>query len=276
MGPQMDMTLNGKLDNLALPPFSSYAAEFGGVYLDKGQLSTDVNLTANKGELDGMINLNIRQLEFSALSDADAKRLSEKAGMPISTAANLLQDRHGNIELSLPVSGTVTDPDVDISSAINKAVSKTLISIYPPTLVLSILASSLDGGGMTIEPIKFPPGSSELDAAAKKSLNELVSLTQDRPRLLLNICGRATPDDFVELTQQSLKLPPDPKPADTEQRTNLIEKHRQQLLELATARGQEVQRYLIKEKGLTAHQVGSCRPVFDPDDSGPPRVTITL
>ena len=35
VGPQMDLTLSSKLDDLDLPVFSSYAAEFGGVYLDQ-------------------------------------------------------------------------------------------------------------------------------------------------------------------------------------------------------------------------------------------------
>ena len=276
VGPQMDMTLNGKLEDLALPPFSSYAAEFGGVYLDKGQLSTEVNISAKKGDLEGAIKLNVQQLEFKTLSEADAKHLSNKAGMPISTAASLLQDRHGNIDLKLPVSGTITDPRVDIGSAINKAVSKTLISIYPPTLVLSILSSSMESGGMTIAPIKFKSGSSELDSVARQELDKIITLTKDRPRLLLNICGRTTPEDFKELTQISITLSPDSKPALVEQRERLISEHGQKLLELAAERSRVVERYLINVKGVTTHQVVSCRPVFDPDDTGPPRVMITL
>lgn len=276
VGPQMDMTLSSKLQDLDLPVFSSYAAEFGGVYLDQGQLSTDVNLSARNGELDGKIILNIQKLEFNTLSEADAQRLSDKAGMPISTAASLLRDRHGNIDLTLPVFGTVTDPEVDISSAIGKAAQKTLITIYPPTLVLSIIASGLEGGEMTVAPILFKPGSGELDDKAKQDLDKLVRLVKDRPRLLLRFCGRTTPEDFRELIDISIKLSPDAQAKEIEQRSRLIQKHGPQMRELATERSRVIERYLVQEKGVTSNQVSSCRPVFDPDDKEPPRAIVKL
>ena len=276
VGPKMDMTLNSKLENLSLPAFSSYAAEFGGVHLDTGQLSSEVKLSSKIGELDGGIHLDIKQLDFSTVSATDAERLSETAGMPISTAASLLKDRYGNIDLTLPVSGSVTDPDVDISQAINKAVSKTLISIYPPTLVLSILASGISQSAMSIQPITFKPGSSDLDSAAKEDLDKVVTLTKDRPTLLLNVCGRATAEDFTALTDQSINLPSNPTQADRDRRTKLLAEHDKQMRDLAIERGKVVQRYLINEKGLTANQVSGCRPVFDPDDKQPPRVVISL
>ena len=173
-------------------------------------------------------------------------------------------------------SGTVTDPDVDISSAITKAASKTLITIYPPTLVLSILASGLQGGEMTIAPILFNPGSSELDDVARRDLDKLMTLVKDHPRLLLSFCGRATPEDFKELTQISINLHADAKPEAIEQRSRLIQEHGPQLRELATERSRVIVRYLINEKGLNAKQVGSCRPVFDPDDTEPPRAIVKL
>jgi hypothetical protein len=36
-----------------------------------------------------------------------------------------------------------------------------------------------------------------------------------------------------------------------------------------------VKRYLL-EKGIEARQVGECRSVFDPEDTQPPRVVVTL
>ena len=56
----------------------------------------------------------------------DAKRLSDKAGLPIETVVGLLQDSDGRIKLKLPIEGSLLEPDIDVSSAINKAVGKTL------------------------------------------------------------------------------------------------------------------------------------------------------
>jgi len=276
LGEKLDLTLKGKLENLELHPYSSYTAEFGGVYFEQGQLSSEVGLTAVQGVLDGAINLHVKKLEFTSLSEEDEKRLSDKVGMPVETAASLLKDSRGNIDLSFPVTGTVNKPDVDVSSAISKAVGNTLKSVFPPTLILSILTSGTHGEALTFEPIKFAPGSSELDATARKYMDELVILLNERPSLSLKICGRATPADFKELTLVSIVLKPNAKPAAVEQRLRLIRQYRPEMLDLAIKRTRSARRYLIKEKGLAANQVGECRSQFDPNDTGPPRVTVTL
>ena len=276
-GPKLNLILTSKLENLELPPYSPYAAEFGGVYLDSGQFSTDVEVKAQQGVLDGAIKLIVNGLDFKPLSEADAKRLSETAGMPIETAARLLQDAQGNIKLDLPVSGTVSRPKVDIGSAIRRAVGNTLKAVFPPTMIGSMLASTARQSALpTFNPVLFPAGSSELDAVARHYLDELATLLQERPRLSLDVCGRATPEDFAAITLIRIELPADPKPDLIAQRQRLLQTHGPKLRDLAIERTRVVRRYLISEKGLKASQVGECRPVFHPDDSGPPRVEVSL
>ena len=275
-GPKMDMELNSKLENLELPTYSSYAAEFAGVNLESGQFSTHVDVKANKGDLDGAIKLNIKDLEFTPLSKEDAERLSKTTGVPIETAARLLKDRNGVIDLSLPVSGTVIEPDVDISSAISKAVGNTLKAVFPPTLIGSMLSSVRKSGNITFKPIIFNPGASNLDKEAKEYLEELAELLKERPTMYLNICGRTTPEDFKEVTLISIKLKPNPKPEEIEGRKRLIAEHGPKLGKLATERSRVVRRYFINDKGFSVNQVGECRSVFNPDDTEPPRVMVTL
>ncbi|WP_455219545.1 DUF748 domain-containing protein [Kaarinaea lacus] len=276
VGPKVNMELNSSLKNLELPPYSSYVAEFGGVNMKSGQFNTDAAIKANEGVLDGAIKLHIKDLEFTPLSGADAERLSKRVGVPIETAVKLLKDPKGNIELALPVSGTATEPSVDISSAINKAIKNTLKAVFPPTLIASMLSSVKEGGSQNFKPVIFKAGSSELNNEATKYLDELATLLKERPSLSLNICGRATPDDFKEMTLISIKLPADAKPDLIEERQRLINTHSSKLVELATERTRTVRRYLITDKGLNAAQVGECRLSFNPEDTEPPRVIVTL
>ena len=276
VGPEVNMVLISKLDHLELPRYSSYVAEFGGINIGSGQFNSSLDVKANKGALDGAIKLHIQDLEFTPLSDADATRLSEKAGVPVETAVKLLKDKKGNIDLALPVSGTVVDPSVDISSAISKAIGNTLKAVMPHSLIGSMLSSIKEGGGQTFKPILFKAGSSELDGEAKQYLDELTSLLKERPTLSLDFCGRVTQDDFKEVTLISIKLPPDPKPELIEERKRLLKTHGPKILELANERTQVVRRYLITDKGLTVKQVGECRHNFEEEDAGPPRVIVVL
>ncbi|WP_455201222.1 hypothetical protein, partial [Kaarinaea lacus] len=61
-----------------------------------------------------------------------------------------------------------------------------------------------------------------------------------------------------------------------EERQRLINTHSSKLVELATERTRTVRRYLITDKGLNAAQVGECRLSFNPEDTEPPRVVVTL
>lgn len=275
LGPNANLDIKGKIENLELSAYSPYIAEFGGVYLESGQFSTNTETKAQQGNLDGAINLDVQHLDFKPLSEDDAKRLSAKAGFPIQTAVGLLQDSKGRINLNFPVSGTVVKPDIDISSAISKAIGGTLKNIFPPTMIAGMISSKGEGSGVTFEPIKFKPGSTELDAEGRKYVNELVTLLQERPILTLNVCGATNADDFVELTLININKPTKTQAA-AEQRLKLIETHKPKLLELADDRTHTVRRYMITEKGLDAKRVGECRPKFNIDDKGPPRVDVTL
>jgi hypothetical protein len=275
LGPDANLDIEGKVENLELPTYSPYIAEFGGVHLESGRFSTDTATKAQQGNLDGAIHLDIQHLDFKPLSEDDAKRISAKAGFPIQTAVGLLQDANGRINLNFPVSGTVVKPDVDISSAINKAIGSTLKNIFPPTMIAGMLTSKGDGGGVTFEPIKFKPGSAELDAEGRKYVNELATLLQERPVLSLYVCGATNAADFVELTLININKPTKTQAA-ADQRLKLIETHKPKLLELANERTLAVRRYLMNEKGVDAKRVGECRPKFNVDDKGPPRVDVTL
>ena len=275
LGPNADLEITGKIENLELPTYSPYAAEFGGVYLESGQFSGETKTRGQQGKLDGEIKLDVQELTFQPLSEEDAKRLSDKAGFPIQTAVGLLQDSNGRISLNFPIGGTINEPDIDISSAISKAIGSTFKKIFPPTMIAGMLSSNEKGGNVSFESIKFKPGATKLDDAARQYADKLATLLHERPVLSLHVCGMTNAEDFYNLTLININKPTKTQAA-AEQRLKLIETHKPKLLELATERTHVVRRYLITNKGLDAKQVGECRSKFDVDDKGSPRVDVTL
>lgn len=73
-----------------------------------------------KGSLEGKVDLELDDIAFRPLSKVDAERVSDTVGMPLETLVGLLQDNEGRITLTLPVSGSLAYPDVDISDAATK------------------------------------------------------------------------------------------------------------------------------------------------------------
>jgi hypothetical protein len=74
-----------------------------------------------------------------------------------------------------------------------------------------------------------------------------------------------------------------PKPPDidmTELKAEIaatsLEQARSELTKLATDRTRAVRRDLSERLGIPAERVAECRPVFDPEDEGEPRVEVGL
>jgi outer membrane protein OmpA-like peptidoglycan-associated protein len=289
--------LKGQVKNVQLASYSPYAAKAIGLNLESGVLDADADGKANEGKLDGTVKLDLLDLEFSALSEADAERLSSKVGAPIETVVGLLEDSDGRIKLKLPVSGTVAEPDIDVSQAIGQAIAGALKSIFPPTAIASMLSSGFKGAGINFKDIPFAPGDATLTPEGEEIAGNIAQMLKKRPKLRLRVCGRATGADFDAYMAGALgpQATAEPAPSDTAQATpsasaqadtpaeppaesdqQMLEKARSALTNLATERGRAVRRYVVDSQGISADSLGECLPKFDSTDQDPPRVKVTL
>jgi peptidoglycan hydrolase-like protein with peptidoglycan-binding domain len=278
-----DLELDAKIENLELSTYSPYIRKLAAVHLESGQLDTTVSGKAGQGSLQGKIRIGVDDIAFRPLSKQEAEQMTETMGVPLETAVDLLQDNKGHIGLELPVSGTINQPDVDISSAVNQAIGGALKKVFPPTMIASMLSNAEKGAGPAFQPIEFQPGSAELDAAAKSYADDLSELLAERPKLSLNVCSRLTRQDLDELmapdeTAASSSGSDDKGQAGpTESKAEPLSAEASQALsELATERQRVVRRYLVQDKGATAKRVGECRPKLEIDDQGTPRVEVSL
>lgn len=275
-GTQPDFDLNARLRRLELPTLSVYAAKAIGLNVESGRLSLDVTASANEGNLKGLLDLTLRDLGFSPLSPQDAQRLSAAVGVPIETIVGLLQDDEGRIKLSLPVSGNLASPSFDPTDAIRQALTGAVQAAvlapfqlaFAPVALIAKAAGA--GGGMAIQPIPFPAGVAKLDDAAQEQVNGLVRVLAERDRLTLRVCGRATASDLTAA------LAAEGAPASGPERDAVAERLAPQLWSLAGERTSRTRDALITQGGAKARQVGECRILYDPTDTGPPRVDVTL
>ena len=294
--------LKGKVENVQLASFSPYAAKAVGLNLESGVLNADAGGKANEGKLAATVKLDVVDLDFSALSEEDAARLSSQVGLPIETAVGLLEDSDGRIELELPVSGTVAEPDVDVSQAIGRAIGGALKSIFPPTAIASMLASGFEGAGVKFKSIPFAAGDAKLGPEGEEIAANMAQLLKQRPKLRLRVCGRATAADFDAYLANALgpktaaeaapataaqAAPPAAPPTSPQANApragapaaaldskQVLAKARSDLTELATERGRAVRRYVVDGRGIGADSLGECLAKFDSTDQGPPRAKV--
>ena len=290
-----DFDLTASLRNVELHPLSPYAERMFGTRLDSGRLTVEAAGKADARTLEGQADIDLLGVAFEPLSAEDAQRLSENVGAPIETVVGLLEDDEGRIKLTLPVGGTVAEPEVDLSEAIGKAVGGVLSQLFPPTAIAGMLSDLGSGGGL-FPPVVFAPNSDALDEAGRADTDDVVALLNERPKLSIRVCGRATKADLdahvaavIEQAAKDLsgaKAPAEAKPGkdakEAEPATALPEPERiardaeSAMHELAAKRTVAFRRYLADGRGIAAERVSECRPAFDPADTGLPRVEVRL
>ena len=163
-----------------------YSGRFAGYKIEKGKLSIDVAYHVEDRKLDAKQRFVVDQLQLGErVESPDAVRL------PLRLAVALLKDRNGVIDLDLPVSGSLDDPQFRIGPIIWKAFVNLLTKIATAPFAL---LGSLFGGGEEMNLIDFPPGVATLDATGQERTASIVKALKERPQIQLDIPAPYSPE----------------------------------------------------------------------------------
>lgn len=178
------LDVRGQVRDLELPQLSPYSSKYAGYGIERGKLSAEVNYRIGAdGQLQATHQIVLNQLRFGERSDsADAPNL------PVKLAVALLADRNGVIDINLPVSGSINDPDFRVGPIVWKMVlnliGKAILSPFS-------LISGAFSGEEQLQQIEFAPGSAHLDAASRQKLETVARMVIDKPALRLTLTGEA-------------------------------------------------------------------------------------
>lgn len=181
------LDVRGQVRDLELPQLSPYSNKYAGYGIERGKLSAEVNYhIGTDAQLQATHQIILNQLRFGERSDsADAPNL------PVKLAAALLADRNGVIDINLPVSGSINDPDFRVGAIVWKMVlnliGKAILSPFS-------LISGAFSGEEQLQQMAFAAGGAEVDAASRQKLEAVAKWLLDKPALRLTIVGEADLD----------------------------------------------------------------------------------
>jgi uncharacterized protein involved in outer membrane biogenesis len=179
------LDIQAKATGIELPGLTPYAAKYAGYPIERGKLSVDVAYKIDpEGKLEASNKIVVNQLTFGEKTDSP-----EATTLPVRLAVALLQDRYGVIDVDLPVSGSLDDPQFSIGGLIIKAIVNLLTKVL--TAPFALLAG---GDGPDLSVIEFAPGSADIDAAGGEVIDKVASALADRPILKLSVLGVADAD----------------------------------------------------------------------------------
>jgi uncharacterized protein involved in outer membrane biogenesis len=172
--------------NIELTTFDPYSGKFAGYHIEKGKLTIETKYRVENRQLDANHKFIVNQLELGEKVDSP-----DAVGLPLKLAVALLKDRNGVIDLDLPVTGSLDDPQFKLGPIIWKAFVSLIGKIATAPFAL---LGNLFGGGEDLSYVDFTPGSSELTAAAAAKLDTLKKALEERPGLRLDVPSPVAPD----------------------------------------------------------------------------------
>ena len=174
------LDIQARASNIELAPLSPYSGKYAGYGIERGKLSMDVAYRIDeRGRLDATNRLLLNQLTFGeAVDSPDATKL------PVRLAVALLSDRHGVIDLDLPIGGSLNDPQFSVFGLVLKVLGNVLNkALTAPFALLS------GGSGEDLSRVAFLPGLAQLQPDAPALLDRVARSLADRPALTVTLAG---------------------------------------------------------------------------------------
>jgi hypothetical protein len=187
LGPTLYTDIAMGFHNIELTVFNPYSGKFAGYNISKGKLNTDFHYKIDGRKLDAQHHIVVEQLEFG-----DKTESKDAVSLPIKLAVALLKDRNGVIDLNVPVTGSLDDPQFRLAPIIWKVFVNILEKAV--TSPFALLGSLFGGDKPDIQFIDFQPGVAVVGADANEKLATVAKALGERPQLKIEVPIGMVPD----------------------------------------------------------------------------------
>lgn len=168
--------------NVDLPPMTPYTATFAGRRIASGKLSLDLQYKVENSKLAGDNKLLLEKFTLGERVESPTA-----VSLPLDLAIALLTDSQGRIDLALPVSGDVDNPEFSYGHLVWQAIRTVLTRIV--TAPFRALASLFGGNADPLGDIVFDAGGARILPTELEKLRRVAEGLEKRPQLKLQVQG---------------------------------------------------------------------------------------
>ena len=245
--------INMVFNNIAIENFTPYSGKFVGREIKSGKLDLDLKYNIEKSNLDAKNNIVISKLELGEKVESP-----DAVSLPLDIAIALLRDSNGVIDINLPVSGNVDDPQFAIGSIIWKAFVNLMTKAV--TAPFSLLGAMFNFSEDEIKTVKFDPLESEIGPIQKETLDKIAQILKSRSEIAIELTAsfEENKESYELKKQKYLNKKKNDKNLKQEEIEALISKETikiNDLEKMAKDRIININNYLVKEKGINPKQV---------------------
>jgi hypothetical protein len=173
--------LKASLRDFNLSPLTPYSGTYAGYKIEKGSLSFDLKYLIDDKKLDAENKVVIDQLTLGERVESP-----KATKLPVGLAITLLRDSDGKINLDIPVTGRIDDPEFSVWRIVLQVIVNLLTKVATAPFAL---LGSLFGGSEELSYIEFDYGSFDISEQNMKKIETLVKALKAKPALKLDIVG---------------------------------------------------------------------------------------
>ncbi|MCW5657585.1 MAG: DUF748 domain-containing protein [Burkholderiaceae bacterium] len=185
--------------NVEMTRLTPYSATFAGRKIASGKLSLDLEYKVKERQLQGD-----NQVVMDQLTLGERVESASAPNLPLDLALAILQDENGKIDLGLPVSGSLDDPQFSVAGIVWKALTNVLTKVV--SAPFRALGALFGGGDEQTARVVFDAGEADLLPPEREKLKKLAQAVAKRPRLSLAVHAAYDPAaDGAALKDRSLR-----------------------------------------------------------------------
>lgn len=195
--PTEALDLKLSFQNVEMTRLTPYTATFAGRRIDSGKLSLDLDYTIKQRQLSGENRVVVDSLKLGERVESP-----QAMNLPLDLAIAILEDSDGRIDLGLPVSGSLDDPQFSYGRIVWKAIVNVLTKVV--TAPFRALGA-IFGGNEKLDGLSFEAGKAELSPPEREKLLRFAEALNKRPNLAVGVQGTWSDADVAAMQDLQLR-----------------------------------------------------------------------
>lgn len=202
----LQLDLNGELREFSMPRTNPYLLRHAGWTTREGRLTTKLRCRVDGDALSAKTDIRLSRLQLVRASSVDEAQT--RIGLPLGLITALMKDRRGDINLSFPVGGRLSDPRFEFREAIWGALRS--VAINAITLPVSWIgrvrfASDSRIESIDVDPVTFEPGTATPTAEGRGQLGRVGAFLEQLPEVKMAFTPVVSSRDVDALRRQSVE-----------------------------------------------------------------------
>jgi Domain of Unknown Function (DUF748) len=204
-GGPLHVDVDGELREFAMPRTNPYLLSQVGWQTREGRLTTKLRCRIDGDTLSARTDVRLSRLQLARASNHDEAQA--RIGLPLGLITTLMKNRDGDITLSFPVGGRLSDPQFDFREAIWSAIRSVAVNaITLPVSWIGRVHFSQDSKieSIEVDPIPFEPGTAVLTPDGAARLAGVVAFLDQLPAVKMALNPGVSAQDLEALRRKAL------------------------------------------------------------------------